>query len=181
MSKLIDQGLAALAELGTRHEQESGAKAAKELADVLARRKAMTIRTRAKIIESDWMNLSLRSKDPDDAAKLKRLVNMSAEEAAADDGLAVQMLDAAEAIIKAKRESLKPNVPGPSNGGEEGAPEPLSAPQPFVWRDPRTIPLMPWIYGTHLLRGCVSLTVAASGAGKTFLKIGETVSMVRPR
>src|SRR2546430_4186371 len=31
----------------------------------------------------------------------------------------------------------------------------LRAPQPFVWRDPRTISLMPWVYGKHLLRGCV--------------------------
>lgn len=54
----------------------------------------------------------------------------------------------------------------------------LTAPQPFVWRDPRTIPLMPWLYGTHLLRGCVSLTVAAPGAGKTLLKIMETTALV---
>jgi hypothetical protein len=57
----------------------------------------------------------------------------------------------------------------------------LEAPQPFVWRDPSTIPMMPWIYGKHLLRGCVSLTVAPSGVGKTFQKVMETVAMVTGR
>jgi AAA domain len=57
----------------------------------------------------------------------------------------------------------------------------LEAPQPFVWRDPSTIPMMPWIYGKHLLRGCVSLTVAPSGVGKTFQKVMETVAMITGR
>jgi Bifunctional DNA primase/polymerase, N-terminal/AAA domain len=63
------------------------------------------------------------------------------------------------------------------------APPPLAleAPQPFLWRDPRTIPMMPWLYGRHLLRGCVSLTVAPSGVGKTFVKIMETVALVTGR
>jgi hypothetical protein len=177
--KLIEQGLAALATFAT--EQSANDNAAEEAAnktliDVLAKRKASNIRLRAKAVQSDWINLSLTSEDPEDAEILKRLVNMTAEEAAVDTGLAVQRLDAVEAIIKAKRDELKPKIPGPANGDEE--PESLSAPQRFVWRDPRTIPLMPWIYGTHLLRGCVSLTVAPSGVGKTFLKVGETVAMV---
>ena len=185
MSKLIDKGLAALAELvTTERADEAEESAAKKLADFLAKRKAESIRIRAKAIERDLINLSITIENPADAAILKSLTTMSAGAAAADDGLAVEMLEVAEAAVKAKLDSLKPGhpeYPGPSNGEEGDKPEPLSAPQPFVWRDPRTIPLMPWIYGKHLLRGCVSLTVAPSGVGKTFLKIGETVAMTTGR
>jgi RecA-family ATPase len=95
----------------------------------------------------------------------------------------------AEILVYRKLKDAAPPIGYPVPGGPNVAkpepieyePEPLSAPQPFVWRDPKTIPLMPWIYGTHLLRGCVSLTVAPSGAGKTFEKVTETVSMVTGR
>jgi hypothetical protein len=134
MSKLIDQGLAALAQFATTAPADEES-AAKKLKDFLANRKAATIRDRAKIVEADWMNLSLTIDDPAEVAILKRLTNMSAEEAAADDGTAVQLLDAAEAAIKAKRDALKPKIPGPSNGGE-GRAEELAAKQlPVIFFD----------------------------------------------
>lgn len=48
---------------------------------------------------------------------------------------------------------------------------------PFVWTDPELIPPRSWLYGRHLIRGRVSLDVAAGGVGKTSLKIGEAIAM----
>jgi hypothetical protein len=48
---------------------------------------------------------------------------------------------------------------------------------PFKWIEPSLIPPRSWLYGRHLIRGRVSLDVAAGGVGKTSLKIGEAVAM----
>jgi len=48
---------------------------------------------------------------------------------------------------------------------------------PFKWIEPGLIPPRKWLYGRHLIRGRVSLDVAAGGVGKTSLKIGEAVAM----
>jgi hypothetical protein len=48
---------------------------------------------------------------------------------------------------------------------------------PFRWRDPTTIPRRPWLYGVHLLRGMVSLTVAPGAVGKTSLLVGDALSL----
>jgi hypothetical protein len=170
-AKLIDQGLAALAQFATTAPADDET-AAKKLADFLANRKASNIRLRAKAVESDWINLSLTSEDPEDAAKLKRLVNMSAEEAAADDGLAVQMLDAVEAIVRAKRDALIPKIPGPSNGGEEDdcdfpAPPGGFLQMPQTFGDEFVVP--DYLIDGILQRGfCYSLT-AQTGTGKTVM------------
>lgn len=50
-------------------------------------------------------------------------------------------------------------------------------PTPFRWRDPATIPRRQFVFGTHLIRGFVALTVAPGGVGKSSLAIGEAVSM----
>lgn len=54
-------------------------------------------------------------------------------------------------------------------------------PTPFVWRDPSTIPRRPWVYGYHLIRKQVSVTVAPGGIGKSSLTICEALSMVSER
>lgn len=54
-------------------------------------------------------------------------------------------------------------------------------PTPFVWQDPATIPPRPWLYGHHLLRGQVSVTVAPGGVGKSSLTICEALAMVSGR
>jgi hypothetical protein len=68
---------------------------------------------------------------------------------------------------------------------ESGGTPPPSASQivakPFVFRDPTTLPRMPWLYGYHLLRGCCSLTVAPTGVGKTFEKVGAALAMTTGR
>jgi len=53
---------------------------------------------------------------------------------------------------------------------------PISA-TPYVWRDPRTIPLREWIYGRWFLRGTVACLVAPGGVGKTTLISGTALAM----
>lgn len=48
---------------------------------------------------------------------------------------------------------------------------------PFKWIGASDIPLRDWLYGTHLIRGYVSLTVAPSGVGKSSLAIAEALSI----
>ena len=50
-------------------------------------------------------------------------------------------------------------------------------PTPFEWQDPSTIPLRDWIYGKHLLRGIVSMTIASGAVGKTSLKVVEALAL----
>lgn len=54
-------------------------------------------------------------------------------------------------------------------------------PTPFVWRDPSTIPPRPWLYGRHLIRKQVSVTVAPGGVGKSSLTICEALAMATGR
>lgn len=52
---------------------------------------------------------------------------------------------------------------------------------PFEWRAESAIPPRRWVYGKHLLRGFVSLDVAAGGVGKSSVKIGEAIAMATGR
>ena len=54
-------------------------------------------------------------------------------------------------------------------------------PTPFVWQDPASLPPRPWLYGHHLLRGQVSVTVAPGGVGKSSLTICEALAMASGR
>jgi hypothetical protein len=54
-------------------------------------------------------------------------------------------------------------------------------PTEFVWRDPSTIPPRPWLYGRHLIRKQVSVTVAPGGVGKSSLTICEALAMASGR
>ncbi|AGI67477.1 hypothetical protein OAN307_c18190 [Octadecabacter antarcticus 307] len=58
---------------------------------------------------------------------------------------------------------------------------PLQFPTPFVWQDPATLPRRPWLYGRHLLRRQVSVTVAPGGVGKSSLTICEGLAMASGR
>ena len=53
----------------------------------------------------------------------------------------------------------------------------LFRPTPFRWRDPATIPRRQFVFGTHLIRGFVAVTVAPGGVGKSSLAIGEGIYM----
>lgn len=48
---------------------------------------------------------------------------------------------------------------------------------PFEWRDPKTISRREFIYGRHLIRKFVSVTVSPGGLGKTSLTITESLAM----
>src|SRR4051794_17267583 len=50
-------------------------------------------------------------------------------------------------------------------------------PQPFVLRDPRSIPPREWLYGHHYIRGFASSTVAPGGTGKSILLKVEAAAM----
>lgn len=54
-------------------------------------------------------------------------------------------------------------------------------PTEFVWRDPASIPPRPWLYGRHLIRKQVSVTVAPGGVGKSSLTICEALAMASGR
>jgi len=54
-------------------------------------------------------------------------------------------------------------------------------PTEFVWRDPASIPPRPWVYGRHLIRKQVSVTVAPGGVGKSSLTICEGLAMASGR
>ncbi len=54
-------------------------------------------------------------------------------------------------------------------------------PTSFVFRDPSTLPRREWLYGRHLIRGEISLTLAPGGVGKTSLAVAEAASLVSGR
>jgi len=54
-------------------------------------------------------------------------------------------------------------------------------PTPFIWQDPSSLPRRPWVYGRHLLRKQVAVTVAPGGVGKSSLTIVEGLAMVSER
>ncbi|WP_157961950.1 AAA family ATPase [Acuticoccus kandeliae] len=49
--------------------------------------------------------------------------------------------------------------------------------EPYSWRDPRTLPLTPWLYGDKLLRGKASLLLAPGGVGKTFFTVASGLAL----
>lgn len=54
-------------------------------------------------------------------------------------------------------------------------------PSPFALRDPKLIPPRQWLYGTHLIRGFVSMTVAPGGLGKSSMVLVEALAMATGR
>jgi hypothetical protein len=48
----------------------------------------------------------------------------------------------------------------------------------FAMVDPRSIPRRQWLYGRHLIRGFVSVTIAPGGVGKSSLTITQSLAMV---
>lgn len=59
-------------------------------------------------------------------------------------------------------------------------PAALSA-TPFIYRDPSLIPARQWLYGRHLIRRNVSLTVAPGGVGKSSLTIVQALELASGR
>lgn len=72
-----------------------------------------------------------------------------------------------EKLVEAARDLLKPACD--------------LTPTPFRWVDPTAIAPRPWLYGRHLIRKQVSVTVAAGGVGKSSLAIAEAIAMTSGR
>ncbi|WP_319824431.1 AAA family ATPase [Thalassovita sp.] len=52
---------------------------------------------------------------------------------------------------------------------------------PFVWCDPSEIPPRDWLYGRHLIRRNISLTVAPGGVGKSSLTVVHALELATGR
>jgi hypothetical protein len=65
----------------------------------------------------------------------------------------------------------------PDDGKQEDAPKGFKA-TPYSWIDPRTITPRQWVYGHHLIRKFLSVTVSPGGVGKTSKAIGDALAMV---
>jgi hypothetical protein len=59
----------------------------------------------------------------------------------------------------------------------EAKPPYAITPTPYRWRDPKSIPLRPWVYGRVMLRGTVSLVIAPGATGKTSFLVGTTLAL----
>lgn len=68
-------------------------------------------------------------------------------------------------------------------GGGTGEPQPVEVDDtiratPFEWKDPKGLPRREFVFGTHLARKYLSVTVAPGGVGKSSLAIVEALAMV---
>ena len=83
------------------------------------------------------------------------------------------------------RDDMPPSLPDEAYAGEfaqasHGPVQALSA-TPFEWKDPLTIPPRPWVYGRHMIRKQVSVTVAPGGVGKSSLTLVEAICLASGR
>ena len=89
-----------------------------------------------------------------------------------DDVARDEGADAVRAALDASR------FPGPDFAPVESSDDKRQfTAEPFVWRDPATIPRRQFLYGFELRRKQVSFTVAPGAAGKTTFKIGRAICM----
>ena len=83
------------------------------------------------------------------------------------------------------RGDMPPSLPDEAYASDFAGPEPAAVPPlsatPFVWRDPSTIPPRPWVYGRHMIRKQVSVTVAPGGVGKSSLTLVEALCLASGR
>lgn len=75
-------------------------------------------------------------------------------------------------VAKFSPEAIDPTVlPASQDGARQ-----ISA-TPFRWIDASAIPARQWLYGNHLVRKFVSMTVAPGGVGKSSLAIAELLAL----
>ncbi|CAK0750267.1 regulatory protein RepA [Azospirillaceae bacterium] len=73
--------------------------------------------------------------------------------------------------------------PLPKSGSGSAISEDLAAPvcnisaTPFIYRDPASIPRREYLYGRHLIRKFVSLTVAPGATGKSSLMVADALAL----
>jgi AAA domain len=76
-----------------------------------------------------------------------------------------------------RRENPPDENKGPPRRDAKQEPVTFSA-QPYIRRDPKTIPPRQWLHAGHYIRGFLSATIAPGGLGKTSLQLVEAVGMV---
>jgi len=81
------------------------------------------------------------------------------------------------ALLKRAEEVVKGTVKTPTGMSGVETP-PLISATPYIWRNPETIPLRPWIYGRSLLRGQLSVLVAPGAAGKSSMLASMALALV---
>lgn len=107
-------------------------------------------------------------------------------EAESDDGLAERGAYLASGLLKRLVSGhLSTRVSSATNTDEAESEEPepeeddgIIRATPYQWVDPSKIPPREFLFGDHLIRKCVSVTVAPGGVGKSSLTIAEGLSMV---
>jgi hypothetical protein len=87
-----------------------------------------------------------------------------------DEQLVDATLENIRGVVAGSRRAPSPKAPPPRRQG------PILA-TPYAWIDPSTIPRREWLYGYHLLRKFVSLTVSPGGVGKSSLATAEAIAM----
>lgn len=80
----------------------------------------------------------------------------------------------AASTLRHRLDSVPPERPDTA-----GAPK--IAATPFTWRDPATLPPRQWLYGHHLIRKFVSLTIAPGATGKSSLLIVDALALATGR
>lgn len=88
-----------------------------------------------------------------------------------------------EALQHGANRDTSPDQDGAPGAVDQAVHRPVEKrlPTPFVWIDPAFIPPRPWLYGRHLLRQQVSVTVAPGGVGKSSNSIVEALAMASGR
>jgi hypothetical protein len=80
-----------------------------------------------------------------------------------------------EGVAAARTYHDQARVPTQQNGGKIRHAK-IEA-EPFVWRDPATIPRREWLFGHHYIRKNIGATIGGGGRAKTTLGLTEAISM----
>lgn len=86
-----------------------------------------------------------------------------------------------DAYEDAAREQWEPDLGDVLQAAAQGQAVLSLVATPFVWRDPLTIPPRPWVYGRHMIRKQISVTVAPGGVGKSSLTLVEAICLASGR
>lgn len=111
-------------------------------------------------------------------ASADRVENESANAADAEDAPIAKNDTPPKPNGEPKPASKVATKPDNDQSTEQTGPELPVKITPFQWIDPQLLPRREFVYGTHLIRKYVSVTVSPGGIGKTSLTIAEALSMV---
>ncbi len=89
--------------------------------------------------------------------------------------------DPVDPVDDSRFQAARSSETAPIGALSDGRPPGLIRASPFVWRDPRSIPLREWLYGYDLVRRFLTVTVSPGGIGKSSLVIVEVLAMVTGR